>query len=436
MGGQEAHTADAIDATGDRYTVVSSDGHAGAPWADYRPYIDPQHRSDFDDWLAIMRSAESLIGGSRVDLRGKAIRDAFAAEAAVREGGVEGAWDAGIRARELDRDGVAGEVVFPDGLNQNAIPFVGMGSLDPAVSGHAYELRLAGARAYNRWLVDLCAANPGRHAGIATIPFDDVPTAVRELHWAREAGLFGGILLPGLPLTTNDPQWMLHHPRYEPIWDACEELGAPVNIHSTGAGADYGDYPASRWVHSTEAYWASRRAVWHLLWSGVLQRHPGLKVVMTEVMGGWVPFELQYWEYLYDARNPELIREQLPLRPSEYWHRQCFVGASPPAGRLEVENRHVIGVDNILWGSDYPHPDGTWPRSRERMGEMFAGVPDAETRQMLGENAMRIYDFDPDLLRAHATRVGPDRSYVQDAPVEWAQPHKLAYVAGVTTVAH
>jgi predicted TIM-barrel fold metal-dependent hydrolase len=423
--------------TGERpYVVVSSDSHAGARWADYRPYVDPAHRDDFDEWLTAMTSTETLIGGTRVDLRGKLIRDAVAAEPAVQEGGVDGAWDPAIREREMDRDGVAGEIVYPDGINQNGPPFSGMGSLDPSTAAYRYELRLAGARAYNRWLADLCAAHPGRHAGIALVPFDDVPAAVAAITVARKAGLVGGVLVPGLPLTTNDSEWMLHHPRYEPIWAACEDLDMPVNIHSTGSGANYGELPASRWIHTTEAYWASRRPVWHLLWSGVLERHPRLKVAMTEVMGGWVPFELQYWEYLYDARNPELIREMLPLRPSAYWARQCFVGASPPAGRFEVEARHVIGVSNLMWGSDYPHPDGTWPRSRERISEMFAGVPTDETRRMLGENAARVYGFDEATLRAHAERIGPRPSDIADTPIDWEQPHKLAYVAGVTTMAH
>src|SRR5947199_5620065 len=216
------------------YIVLSADSPAGARWADYRPYVDGDRLDDFDRWLDGMTSQEMLVGGTRVDMRGKAIRDAFAAEPAVQEGGVEGAWDPTTRAREMDRDGVAGEVVFPDGLYQNGVPLHGMGSLDPAANAYPYELRLAGCRAYNRWLVDLSAANPGRHACIALVPFDDVDVAVHEIEWARDAGLFGGILLPGLPLTTTDATWMLHHPRYEPIWAACEALGLPVNIHSTG----------------------------------------------------------------------------------------------------------------------------------------------------------------------------------------------------------
>jgi predicted TIM-barrel fold metal-dependent hydrolase len=417
-----------------RYIVVSSDGHAGPRWADYGPYIDPAYREQYDEWLQKMLSIEHIVGGTRIDMRGKTIRDAFNSEPAVQEGGTAGAWDPAIRARELDRDGVAGEVVFPDGLYENGIPFNGMGSLDPAANAYSYELRLAGCRAYNRWLADLNAANPGRHACIAVVPFDDPQAAVEEIEAAAAAGLFGGVLLPGLPLSTTDPTWMLHHPRYEPIWAACEALELPVNIHSTGAGVDYGELPGSRWIHTTEAYYASRRPVWHLLWSGVLERHPGLKVAMTEVMGGWAPFELQYWEYLYDARNPEIIREMLPLRPSEYWHRQCFVGASPPAGRLEIDNRYVIGVDNLMWGSDYAHPDGAWPQSRARIAELFAGVPEDETRKILGGNALKVYAFDEAVLRAHADRIGIAPSDIGDTPVSWEQPHKLAYVTGVTTI--
>jgi predicted TIM-barrel fold metal-dependent hydrolase len=423
-------------AAGDHpFVVISSDGHAGARWGDYRPYVDAAHLDAFDGWVEKMTTTEMLVGGTRVDMRGKTIRDAVAAEPAVQEGGITGAWDPAIRARELDRDGVAAEVVFPDGINGNGPPFGGLGSLQPDPAGYPYELRLAGTRAYNRWLADLAGAVPGRVAGIALVPFDDVPTAVGEIDAARQAGLIGGIQLPGLPLTTNDSEWMLHHPRYEPIWAACEDLEMPVNIHSTGSGANYGELPASRWIHTTEAYWASRRPIWHLLWSGVLERHPKLKVAMTEVMGAWAPFELQYWEYLYDARNPEVIREMLPLRPSEYWARQCYVGASPPAGRLEIESRHVIGVGNLMWGSDYPHPDGAWPHSRERIAELFAGVPQDEARRILGENALGVYAFDRDRVRTTAERVGPRPSEILDEPVRWEQPHKLAYVAGVTTIA-
>ena len=235
-------------------------------------------------------------------------------------------------------------------------------------------------------------------------------------------------------MTTNNPEWLWHHPRYEPIWDICEELDLPVNIHSTGSGVDYGEFPGSRWIHSTEAYWTSRRPVWFLLWSGVLERHPKLKVMMAEVMGGWLPYDLQLWEYLYDARNPDAIREILPRRPGEYWARQCYVGASPPSGRLEIEARETIGLRNILWGSDYPHPDGTWPHSRDRINDMFAGIPEDETRLMLGENAARVYDFDLGKLAEIATRIGPKPSEIPATPPDRKLPYRLAFINGVTPV--
>jgi hypothetical protein len=125
----------------------------------------------------------------------------------------------------------------------------------------------------------------------------------------------------------------------------------------------------------------------------------------------------------------------LPLRPTEYWNRQCFVGASPPAGRAEIEARHVIGVEKLMWGSDYPHPDGAWPRSRQRIAEMFAGVPEDEARLMLGENALKVYPFDRSTLRSVADRVGIAPKDIGDTPILWEQPHKLAYVTGVTTIA-
>src|SRR3982751_3130663 len=110
----ERVTMTGANATDRPYIVVSSDSHAGPRWADYRPYLDPQHRVPFESWLESVTAPDVLIGGTRVDTRGKTIRDAFANEQAVRDGGVAGAWDPSVRAREMDRDGVAAEVVFPD----------------------------------------------------------------------------------------------------------------------------------------------------------------------------------------------------------------------------------------------------------------------------------------------------------------------------------
>ena len=391
----------------DRYMMISSDCHAGPPWDVFRGYLDPQYREDYDRWVAAYVAAGTLTGGIKIDPHGKARREGFTGEEAVKSGGVNGAWDPEIRARELDREGVVAEVIFPDGQNRNNLPFGILGAQSAIDDGYSHEASLAAAKAHNRWLAEFCSAHPERHAGVAVILPHDVDEAVKEIEWAEKAGLYGGILLKGLSQLTNDTESFWHHPRYEPIWSACEELRLPVQTHVGGKTPNYGELPGTRWINSVEVFWITRRPVWFLIWGGVLERHPNLKVVVAEAGGSWVSDTFELLDHLYDVRNPEAARELLPLKPSEYWSRQCFIAASPPAGRSEILLRDRIGVGNIMWGSDYPHIEGTWPRSHERLTEMFAGVPRSEVRRIVGETAAEVYRFDAEKLRDIASRIGP-----------------------------
>ena len=160
------------------------------------------------------------------------------------EGGRAGLWDSDRRVRELEADGVVAEVLFPDGTENNEVPFGPFGGL----RDHPAELRLAGAKAYNRWLADVCALEPARRAGVALVPLHDIDAAVAEIRWAKEAGLRGGVgLHPG------DPALPLYHDaRYEPIWATCAELGMPVNFHTGPGKPDYGTGDAARMLIVTE----------------------------------------------------------------------------------------------------------------------------------------------------------------------------------------
>ena len=158
----------------DRYIVVSSDGHAGAQMHEYREYLEAKYLDEFDEW------AKSYVNPF-VDLRG---------ETAYRN------WDSSARLQELEDDGVVAEVIFPNTIP----PFFPSGNLlSRPPESDQYELRWAGLKAHNRWLADFCADTPGRRAGMAQIFLNDVDDAVAEIKWAREHGLFGGILLPGVP---------------------------------------------------------------------------------------------------------------------------------------------------------------------------------------------------------------------------------------------
>lgn len=388
----------------DRYVLVSSDGHAGPPWEVLKGYLERSFYDDFDRWVTGWVNQQAPFYRSMEDARGEADRTRQTNEQAVKEGGRDGAWDPVIRKRELDREGVAAEIMFHDGQNRNTVPF-GMWGITGG-SYFSFKHHWAAAKAHNRWMAEFCATDPTRHYGCALILPQDVEAAVVEMHRARKAGL-RGIELPGLSMLTNDPEAFWHHPRHEPIWSACEELGMPLQIHVGAEMPNYGFAPGARWINSMEVFWTTRRPVWHLIWGGVMERHPGLKLSITESGGSWAPAMLELMEYLYDVRNPAAARALLPLRPSEYWRRQCAIGVSPPAGRSVVEMRDAIGLETIMWGSDYPHHEGTWPRSNQRLRDMFSDIPLNDVRKMVGENAARHCGMDLKQLETIAARIGP-----------------------------
>jgi predicted TIM-barrel fold metal-dependent hydrolase len=381
-----------------RYVVISSDGHAGADILDYRPYLEAKYLEEFDAWAAAYQNPFG-------DLRS---RDA------------DRNWDSARRLRELEDDGIVAEVLFP-----NTVPpfFTSSGLVMRPPSSEEFELRWAGLKAHNRWLADFCADTPGRRAGIAQVFLNDVEAAVAEVEWAREAGLFGGVLVPGVPPDSDLPP--LHSPDYEPLWAVCEDLGMPVNNHSGSAGPEYGPYDASMALFMFELGWYSHRLLWSMIFAGVFERHPGLKLVLTEQSVGWVPGVLSMMDHTFARFRTDgtaesyfggALAKAIPRQPSEYWARQCYGGASF-FRRSECDIRDQIGVPNIMWGQDYPHIEGTYPYTREALRSTFAGVDRAEVAAMVGGNAVGVYGFDLDLLRDAAARVGPGLDEI-DVPLD------------------
>jgi predicted TIM-barrel fold metal-dependent hydrolase len=317
-------------------------------------------------------------------------------------------WDSTRRMRELEADGVVGEIVFPNTIP----PFYPRGSLVAvAPSPDDFELRLAGLRAHNRWLADWCAEFPGRRAGIGQILLNDVDEAVRDVHWIADHDLRGGVLLPGVPPDAPIPP--LHARLYDPVWRACEERGVNVNAHGGSSSPDYGEHPASLSMWIIETAWFSHRPLWTFILAGIFDRFPGLRLVLAEQGSGWIRDALDVMDDLYgqlSQGNVGVMRfadpQLLERRPSEYWQTNCMVAASF-LHRDDCARRHRIGVDHIMWGADYPHLEGTTPFSREAIRMTFGGVPEPEVRAMLGENAAAVYGFDLDELAPLAERFGP-----------------------------
>lgn len=380
------------------YVVISADCHAGADLLAYRDYLDPEYRDEFDVWASTYEIPYD-------DLKGE-------------EGGRN--WDSTRRLRDLEDDGIAAEVVYPNTVP----PFFRNSSLGSQVAPDSpgeLARRWAGLRAHNRWLAEFCARAPGRRAGIIQIALHDIEGSVREVHWAREAGLTGGVLLPGAPPGSGLPP--LHDLRYyEPLWTACEEVGFPVNCHSGGAAPRPSDTPVGHVLFMLELSWWDQRILRHLLLGGVFERHPGLQLVFTEAGMAWIPRELERLEYFFDSmRRPqgaadlsfgEQVVAGLSMRPTDYWRRQCHVGASfmHPSEQALWER---VGVDTIMWGSDYPHVEASFPFSREAITLTFGGAPSDAVEKMLGGNAAALYRFDLDDLAPVAERIGPRRATVE-----------------------
>ena len=310
------------------------------------------------------------------------------------------------RDQELDGDGVAGEVIFPDAdavESRTCVPFgagLGMsGDMDP-------ELGLAGAIAHNRWLAELCAHSPERRRGVALVPITaPLDQVLAEIRRAKESGL-AAVMIPAMWVD----QAPYHDRRYEPVWALCEDLEMPIATHSgPAARSEYGDHLG---IYVTEVTWWPARPMWFMLWSGVFERHPGLRFGVTEAGCWWLPALLWFWDRLFlGQKGTEKLGANpfggaVSMLPSEYVDRNCFIGASNTK-RRELGMRYEIGIDNILWGNDFPHPEGTWPHTREWLRKTFHDIPIDETRRMVGLAAAEVYGFDVEALRHHADKVGP-----------------------------
>jgi predicted TIM-barrel fold metal-dependent hydrolase len=383
----------------DRFVVISADCHAVGRPDDFIPYLDAEHR---DAYEASLDRRTELAEGRKASEDGgllfsrESLEDYRAHEETTDDvGGTAGQWDSERRIEELENDGVVAEVVFPNGgpfvTGRGGVPF-------------PHHLRVAGLLAYNRWLADFCARAPGRRAGVAQLPIHDIDLAVHEIERAAESGLKG----VSVPILFDDAEAApLYHERYEPMWAACAAHALPVHVHG-GAGPDYGDgidQLTRIMLYVTEVPMWPRRVLTFLLWNGTLDRHPDLRLVFTEGTSDWVPATVSYLDYLYESKDFAHIRQVLPLPPSEYWQRQCFVGASS-VSRAETDMRYDIGVENMMFGSDYPHVEGTWPRTYDWVRATLGGIPETEQRKILGANAARLYGFDVEMLDPIAQRVG------------------------------
>ena len=371
-----------------RYTIISSDCHAGANHATYREYLEAEWQDEFDAWRGKYRNP---------------FRD-------LQDDGRSRNWDDVRRVGEQDADGIVAEVVFPNTVP----PFFPTGQVvAPAPrNDEDFPRRLAGLHAHNRWLADFVAAHPERRAGLGQIFLNDVEQAVKDVRWMKEHGL-AGVLLPGV---SPDTPWIepLFSPIYDPLWAVCEELDMPVTHHSGGSGIpNYGRHPFTNIIFIMETGFFANRALWHLMWGGIFDRFPNLKLILTEQGSAWVPPLLErmdgMWARMKAGRIGELgVPEDAVIKrsPSETFRDQVWIGASFPTPE-DASHFSEIGLDKVMWGSDYPHNEGTYPKTRESLRAAFSSWSEADLRRIFAENIASVYGFDLKALAPIAAEHGP-----------------------------
>ena len=293
-----------------------------------------------------------------------------------------GGWDPSARLPDMAIDGVEAEVIY------TTLGFRQFWFKDAA-------LQRACFRAYNNWLAEYCSYTPKRLFGLGLISLYDIDAAVTELRRCRTMGLKGAMIWASPP---EDLPYSA--PLYDPFWAEAQDLHMPLSLHAiTGMGPESQAtramgreiQPIDRYLRGVSQGDEVKRSLTVFIFSGVLERFPGLKLVSAENNVGWLPFVIQRWDQSYEGGR-SMYSAPLKLKPSEYFHRQVY--ATFIDDPLGVQNRHQVGVDNIMWSSDYPHTASTWPHSQEIIARDFVGVSEDERWKIVRQNVIRLYDLD------------------------------------------
>jgi predicted TIM-barrel fold metal-dependent hydrolase len=402
-------------------TLISADGHATALMRDYRPYLDREYLEEFDAFLVQWEEH----GSRSFDL--KALKHRLDPEFVdqwdelmVATGRLDGNWKPSARLKEMEAEGVCAEVVFPD----FGLPFELYPPTVSVVLNHqpapVNEIE-AGFRAYNRWLADFCSEAPERFAGMALVGWSDPKAAVVEITQAKKLGL-KGVVLP--KFSREVP---LFDERFDIVWQALADLEMVVNVHIAISSTSDMPVLVGKPPHPSsvprlmipELYFYAQNVLSHLIWGGIFEKYPTLQVVITELGSGWIPGALRDMDYTYKGSYAKSdLRGYLKCPPSEYFARQCYIGAST-FSKAEIEMRDILGIDKVMFGMDYPHHEGTMiegTRNYLRATYGAAGVAESEARQMLGLTAAKVFSFDLERLGPVVSRIDLQTLEVLIAP--------------------
>ena len=368
------------------YRIISSDNHIFEPpdlWTDrmqtkFKDRGPQMIRVDGEDlWycdgLKVSTPAAAAQPGVRFEEPDKLARSA------VFENVLLGAYVPEEHVKDMDTDGIDVSIIYPTvGLILFRVP--------------DSDLLTDVFRAYNDWMAEFCSPFPERLKGIGMVNVDDASVAVKELERCANMGLAGAMI--SVYPSESQPY---NSPVYEPLWAAAQDLGMPLSLHigTNRLGVDDMCPPVDP---STPSYQCNRdhwprASLAHMIYTGVFERYPKLQVGSVEHELGWIPYYMERLDYYYTqtAVGINSYRYSEDMLPSDYFRRNVFIGFQEDLSG--IRDRHIIGVDLLQWGSDYPHAEGTFPKSREILEEILVGCTEEEKAKIVGGNAARVYNL-------------------------------------------
>jgi uncharacterized protein len=373
------------------YRVISADDHIDLPWLPkdlWQKRVPAAWRERAPRVVDTADGPYWMFGDERWDAWGGRVGAAGAMggrrlaleRGGVLEPGVLRPTTTALRLADMDRDGVDATVMYG--------PIVPLLIEDP-------ELRRVCYRAYNDWLAEFCATAPERLIGVGLIPIDDAKGAADEVRHLNKIGLRTGMFLAA---RVETPMW---DDSWEPLWEAAAGTGIPIGFHLSGGlrsvtfKGPHAHHPGNMGVRVSCSTVQMDEPLAAVIFSGALERHRGLKIVLAETGIGWLPYMLERMDDTYQkfVDAPDYWRMHgglaITMPPSAYFRRQVWATFQTDHAGLRLLD--TLGEDRVMWASDYPHADSTWPESQKAIEENFQGVPERARRRVLCDNARELY---------------------------------------------